>query len=308
MFRFVTYVIDPREFLPILYEELRDENASFVEQEIKSFEELQKKIIQEKKFDYIVNCAGAGSLFFKKSNEKNNSNEVAVVNDVKNHDDDEMLKIRGDVLIFNRKKILQNNEKKIDLHINENSFNSDNNNEKTIFNSTILRHDNTQQLFQDLVITTTTNRQLFEADEQANNNTDQSSFHDYENGKLAYVVLSDNLILLGGTYMDEKETVEKTFFQHSDEMRVHIFNKCRTLIPETFPVEVWNRLERVLLNDEEVIHAIGFRPKHVNGVQVRASSDEDKIINNFGHSGSGWTMCWGSAQKVVDIIDSKLIK
>jgi glycine/D-amino acid oxidase-like deaminating enzyme len=88
-------------------------------------------------------------------------------------------------------------------------------------------------------------------------------------------------------------------------MRAHIFNKCSALIPEAFPTHIWNNLKIELMNEEQVTHATGFRPKNSGGVRVRANNDNDKIIDNFGHSGSGWTMCWGSAKKVVNIIDEK---
>jgi hypothetical protein len=277
MFRFVTYVIDPRVFLPILYQELESENIPFIKQEVNSFEELQ---VLAENFDYVVKCTGAGSLNLK--NKKNN-----------NVDDDKMLKIRGDVLIFNRKNFLHDEiDLKINANLHENISNTNNKNPQK-------QHE---QQFRDLIITTSTNEELFQADE---NKAAHESLHEYENIKLAYIVLSGKSILFGGTYVDEVETAEKTFFHHSDEMRAHIFNKCSALIPEAFPTHIWNNLKIELMNEEQVTHATGFRPKNSGGVRVRASNDDEKIIDNFGHSGSGWTMCWGSAKKVVDIIDEK---
>lgn len=50
-----------------------------------------------------------------------------------------------------------------------------------------------------------------------------------------------------------------------------------------------------------------IRPKHAEGFQVYGEIKNNKlIVHNYGHSGGGWTLLFGSVQKTIDEFESKL--
>lgn len=62
------------------------------------------------------------------------------------------------------------------------------------------------------------------------------------------------------------------------------------------------RLEPRLRGAQVLGHAVGLRPGRPT---VRLERDEDpgrgRILHNYGHGGSGFTLCWGCAADVVDL-------
>lgn len=102
----------------------------------------------------------------------------------------------------------------------------------------------------------------------------------------ALIIPRTNDIILGGTAQVNSWNTE---IDHKDtEM---ILNRIKNIAPN--------------LNNVEIIGvSVGLRPVRET---VRLESEKfgkKTIIHNYGHGGSGFTLSWGCAQEVVDIIES----
>jgi len=53
---------------------------------------------------------------------------------------------------------------------------------------------------------------------------------------------------------------------------------------------------------------VGLRPSREEGLRLERdnefSSDNKLLIHNYGHGGSGWSVCWGCAFKVLELVNS----
>lgn len=101
---------------------------------------------------------------------------------------------------------------------------------------------------------------------------------------LSYIVPRSNDCILGGTA--EENNWDNTI---NKDLTNRIMSKCKTILPQ--------------LNDSVLLdEVVGLRPGRN---EVRLESDEyegQKIIHNYGHGGAGFTLSWGCAQEVTDII------
>jgi D-amino-acid oxidase len=104
-----------------------------------------------------------------------------------------------------------------------------------------------------------------------------------DNEKILYVVPRKDAIIVGGTY--EENVAEEITEQDA-------INKILANAYEAMPS----------LKQQQVTGSwAGLRPYRK---EVRLESDADtKIIHNYGHGGSGFTLAFGCAQNVVDLID-----
>ena len=68
--------------------------------------------------------------------------------------------------------------------------------------------------------------------------------------------------------------------------------------------------KKPILSDDRIIgYSMGIRPCRTSGIRLESELFKDKIIiHNYGHGGSGITLSWGSAQRVLEILDDELVK
>lgn len=112
--------------------------------------------------------------------------------------------------------------------------------------------------------------------------------------EITYILPLDDLVVLGGSQeMDVYETAT-----NDDECK-KILERCCKIHPS--------------LKDAEIVRkASGLRPFRQKGVRLEleiiTSTDnghQTKVIHNYGHGGSGITLCWGI--KHLRISEEKLI-
>lgn len=56
--------------------------------------------------------------------------------------------------------------------------------------------------------------------------------------------------------------------------------------------------------DSDYPIAVGLRPFRMEYVRVERESENSRIVHNYGHGGSGYSMSFGCAEDVSDIVDS----
>lgn len=104
-----------------------------------------------------------------------------------------------------------------------------------------------------------------------------------------YIIPNVNSIVIGGTH---QEGDFDRFVREEDSK--HIYDGCCRLMPS--------------LKGSEIIRAwVGLRPGRPRVRLERESlsspmGKEFKVIHNYGHGGSGVTLCWGCAMDVVEMI------
>ena len=93
---------------------------------------------------------------------------------------------------------------------------------------------------------------------------------------------------------------------------VQTYNKTLDLTADSPELEtMWKRARTFLpsLNDAHPIPqyplAQGLRPFSTKNAKVRADkSTELKLVHNYGHGGSGWTLAVGCARTAVDLLEN----
>lgn len=112
--------------------------------------------------------------------------------------------------------------------------------------------------------------------------------------EVTYILPLTELVVLGGT--QEPGIFNKIA---DDETCEQILERCSKLMPS-------------LKNAEIVDKTAGLRPLREGGIRLELelirnrSGKTVKVIHNYGHGGSGVTLCWGCATEVCDIIKSDL--
>lgn len=105
-----------------------------------------------------------------------------------------------------------------------------------------------------------------------------------------YVFPRMNETILGGT------TEEDVWDERPEpETLTRIFENAKRVIPE--------------LTKDHISRAYaGLRPYRVSGVRVEAEKRGSKVhVVNVGFGGSGWTFCWGAAEKAITLaVDSTI--
>jgi len=105
--------------------------------------------------------------------------------------------------------------------------------------------------------------------------------------ELAYIVPRTHTTVLGGTAQENDWNV-----QPSDDDTNRILKNCRTLSPH--------------FNDVEIVQVkVGLRPTRPSIRLEPELFQEGKkvVIHNYGHGGSGFTVCWGCANEVAEILE-----
>ena len=108
----------------------------------------------------------------------------------------------------------------------------------------------------------------------------------YDSGELpAYIVPRKNDCLLGGTAQMNNWDLEA-----SPDMAKAIQERCRELLPSVPKLEVMS-------------HKVGLRPGRESvRLELDLSRPELPVIHNYGHGGSGYTLCWGCADEVSNLL------
>jgi D-amino-acid oxidase len=97
---------------------------------------------------------------------------------------------------------------------------------------------------------------------------------------LAYVVVREDCIVLGGTNVKKAEGAEP-----DDEVTKGVIARCREIAPQLKDVEI-KTVE------------VGLRPGRP---EIRLEK-EGRLIHNYGHGGGGYTVSWGCAMAVLAFI------
>ena len=76
-----------------------------------------------------------------------------------------------------------------------------------------------------------------------------------------------------------------------------IIRRCKKLLPDEYTRD----MERDIIG-----HWVGLRPYREDMVNMKKTILDDGriIVNNYGHGGSGFTLCWGCADEVVHLASS----
>ena len=103
----------------------------------------------------------------------------------------------------------------------------------------------------------------------------------------AYMIPRGDVVVYGGT-SDKGE-----FDTEVDKGAVQdIIRRCKKLLPDRYTQDM-----------EIVGHWVGLRPFREDAVSVesRRLGDGRVVVNNYGHGGSGFTLCFGCADEVVKL-------
>ena len=109
---------------------------------------------------------------------------------------------------------------------------------------------------------------------------------DYET---SYILPLDDCVVLGGTQQYDSYDLEV-----NENDCQNILEKCCTLLPSLKLAQI-------------VKKSAGLRPIRTNGIRLELEYLNDmKVIHNYGHGGSGITLCLGCSKNVVELISNKL--
>ncbi len=103
---------------------------------------------------------------------------------------------------------------------------------------------------------------------------------DTKGEELIYIIVRNNDIVLGGTSVNGN--FDKTI---DNEVSTKIIERCKGILPN-------------LKNTNIIKEKVGLRPKRLS---IRLEK-EGNIIHNYGHGGAGFTVSWGCADSVYNML------
>lgn len=125
--------------------------------------------------------------------------------------------------------------------------------------------------------------QIVKVDKQDNANCIVADYAFGENkDKLAYVVPRGDCLVLGGTTIKGKEEIIP-----DDEITTGIIQRCMEIEPN---------LSEITIQSVQV----GLRPGRS---EIRLEKEGGSIIHNYGHGGGGFTVSWGCANSVLQLVN-----
>lgn len=117
------------------------------------------------------------------------------------------------------------------------------------------------------------------------NGFEYSIFEQEGQNSLAYIIPRLNDIVIGGTAQDNNWSLEP-----NKKDTQEILRKCANLVPQFKHVDI-------------IETKVGLRPMR-NSIRLEIEKFSDKfVIHNYGHGGAGFTLSWGCAQNVVELIE-----
>jgi D-amino-acid oxidase len=110
--------------------------------------------------------------------------------------------------------------------------------------------------------------------------------------KLAYIVPRTYDIILGGTYDEHNESLER-----DPEQTQTILHRCANLAPE---------LANIAAEDILDVYC-GVRPvRSTVRVEAERVAPDRLLVHNYGHGGAGITLSWGCAAEVVELVEKNI--
>jgi len=104
---------------------------------------------------------------------------------------------------------------------------------------------------------------------------------------LAYIVPRADACLLGGTHESGDWRLDA-----DPETAQGILSRCRQILP-------------ALEHAQVVEHKVGLRPgRDEVRLELEPVNDTCAIVHNYGHGGAGFTLSWGCADDVVNLVSS----
>lgn len=119
------------------------------------------------------------------------------------------------------------------------------------------------------------------------------------NDKKVYCYPHRDMIIIGKTAIhdsSEWEDYSDSDYYKTDrgeDVPKHIINKNKEIIERASDLDIENY---------SIFGTSGYRPYREEGIRV---DEEDDVIHNYGHGGSGVTFSWGSALEAVSFINQK---
>ena len=110
--------------------------------------------------------------------------------------------------------------------------------------------------------------------------------------QLAYVVRHQDTVVLGGTAWTRGEEPTAS---HNASQRIR--ENCIALLTTPWKEAVSSHLMPEGGEGKYFAHTVGYRPTRKGGPRVERQ-DATNLFHNYGHAGSGWSMCWGAADEI----------
>ena len=104
-----------------------------------------------------------------------------------------------------------------------------------------------------------------------------------------YILPNRDCVVLGGT-----KQMGDYNLSPDPETAKQIMKECCKLVPS-------------LAQAEKIVDCAGLRPYRAT-IRIEVDPNNSRVIHNYGHGGSGVTLCWGSAVEVVKLARKSLTK
>ena len=119
---------------------------------------------------------------------------------------------------------------------------------------------------------------------------------------LAYVIRHTDTFVLGGTAIDEQDMKYLTQ-EEVQKIPEKIQHNCINFLTPQWAnvIRGLNTAPNNSSDDQFIRHTVAHRPRRDTGPRVEREGDSN-IFHNYGHAGSGWSMCWGSAEDIVNLV------
>lgn len=113
-------------------------------------------------------------------------------------------------------------------------------------------------------------------------------------GNTVYCYPQKERLVLGGTAITDPDKNFDYYEFDGQNIPKHIISENRKILLEHYNVDIL---------DFDIFGVSGYRPYRESGIRIEKDGN---IIHNYGHGGSGITLCWGSAREVLKIIDKTI--
>jgi len=129
-----------------------------------------------------------------------------------------------------------------------------------------------------------------------------------KDNKVAYVYSRENKLILGGTTQKGIYDSKKDTWIPENELNVKTITIGKNSIPEhilNINKEILSEFVNLNIDIDNAKSVIGYRPVRYENVRMNTEKINNKlIVYNYGHGGSGVTLSWGCAKKVIELLQS----